>query len=409
MDQRSRVRNAVLFREVDRPPFDLFDECGDLFTDGLYDPALRMGLSLEQQIEARLRFHKAFDTDLIFDAPVIGAGETSYRSCVAPEFADRYYISSAYFTVAACLWMPWSPRVVPKPGHSLDESDNIGFIIEWDNGLRLPMFVESASGNPSGYDTLLSDREQWPLWKQVFTPRIAAFDYSLTDWIQQQTGGDVALYGTVGCPFSLAAILLGLEKSITVFLDDPEFARELMEFFSEAVIEAGRDLIRHGVDLLRIGGAWTSLLGPEMFRELVLPYHRRVAEALRAAGGLTMLHCCGHVSRMLEAYAEAGWDGLEPLTPPPLGDTTLADAKRRVGGQVCLKGNLDPVHVMLEADRDLVARAARECLEIGAQGSGYIFSVADCMAPGTPKAHMELVADIVHGYSKTSRAGGAVQ
>jgi hypothetical protein len=398
VDRKTRVRNAVLFKDVDRPPFDLFDECGSLFTDGHYDPSLRMGLSLKEQIEARLRFHQEFDTDLIFDAPVIGAGESSYRSHVAPEFADRFEVCAALFTVSACLWMPWTPRVVPRPGHSFGETENIGFVIEWDNGLALPMFVETASGNPSGYDTLMKDRNEWPLWKQVFTPNLAGFDYSLTDWILEQTGGDVALYGTIICPFSLVAILLGLEKGITIFLEDPEFARELMEFFTAASIEAGRDLIRHGVELLRIGGAWTSLLGPEMFRELVLPYHRRVSDALRAVGGLTLLHCCGHVSRMLEAYAEAGWDGLEPLTPPPLGDTRLEDAKRRVGDRVCLKGNLDPVHVMLEGDRDSVARAARDCLAAGMPGGGYVFSVADCMAPGTPRAHMEIVADIVHGY-----------
>jgi hypothetical protein len=398
VDHRTRVRNAILFEPVDRPPFDLFDECGALFTDGRYDPSLRMGLGLREQIEARLRFHREFDTDLIFDAPVIGAGESSYRTYISPEFADRYELSGAHFTVAACLWMPWPPTVVPRPGHSVADVDNIGFVVEWDNGLELPMFLETASANPSGYDTLMKDRETWPLWKQVFSPDLSAFDYSLTDWILEETGGDVALYGSVCCPFSLVAILLGIEGGVTLFLDDPQFARELMEFFTEAAIEAGRDLVRHGVGTLRIGAAWTSLLGPEMFRERVLPYHRRVAEAIRAAGGLTLLHCCGHVGRMLEAYAEAGWDGLEPLTPPPLGDTVLADAKRRVGARVCLKGNLDPVHVMLGGDRDSVARAARECLQAGAPGGGYIFSVADCMAPGTPREHMEVAADIVHGY-----------
>ena len=101
---------------------------------------------------------------------------------------------------------------------------------------------------------------------------------------------------------------------------------------------------------------------------------------------------------MLEAFAKAGWDGLEPLTPPPLGNVTLADAKRRIGDRVCLKGNLDPVNVMKEADEDTVALATRECLETGGRTGGYILSVADCMAPGTLKANMEIVADVVHRF-----------
>ena len=135
-----------------------------------------------------------------------------------------------------------------------------------------------------------------------------------------------------------------------------------------------------------------------IYEEFVLPYHQRMSAAFRASGGYSILHCCGFVNPMLESFAAAGWDGLEPLTPPPLGDVTLADAKRRIGGSVCLKGNLDPVHVMRFGDADSVARCTEECLEVGSRGGGYILSVADCMAAGTPKRHMQVVADIVHGH-----------
>jgi len=400
MDHKTRVMNAVRFKPVDRPPFDMFDECGDLFTDGLYDPALRMGLTLEEQIGARIRFHREFDTDLIFDAPVIGADSCGFTARLSGEDADRFELTGAFFPFDACLWMPWSPRVVPRPGHALREVDNINYVLEFHNGLLLPMQVETASGNPSGYDLLAKSRDEWPLWREVFTPSFESFDYSHVARIVRETRGDVALYGTTACPFSLTAVLLGIEAACMLFLDDPDFARELMEFFTGTVIEVGRELHRHGIDALRIGGAWTSVLGPGFYEQFVLPWHRRMSDALRDTGVLTVLHCCGHVNAMLESFAKAGWDALEPLTPPPLGNVTLAEAKRRVGGTVCLKGNLDPVHVMKMGTRDAVARATEECLCVGATNSGFILSVADCMAPGTPRAHMEIVADIVHRHGR---------
>lgn len=398
VDHKTRVLNAIQFKAVDRPPFDLFDESGFLFTEGRYDPAKRIGLTIEQQIYARIQFHKEFDTDLIFDAPVLGQTKSSFQAHLLPDHSAQYELKSAFFPLTACLWIPWSPNVIPKPGHSLDETDNIGYAIEWDNGLKLQLFLETASGNISGYDKLMKNREEWGLWRQVFMPSFERFDYSLIDKILRETKGDVALYGTVCCPFSMVAVLLGLEKAITLFFDDLEFAQELMRFFSDTVIEVGKDLIRHEVDILRIGGAWTSLLGPQMYEQFVLPYHRMIAGALREAGGFTILHCCGHVNKMLESYAKGSWDGLEPLTPPPLGDVVLEEAKHRVGDKTCLKGNLDPVHVLKEGGADCVARATRECLAIGSRNGGYILSVADCMAPGTPKAHMEIVVDIVHRY-----------
>jgi len=396
MDHKTRVLNAITLREVDRPPFDLFDECGSLFSGSSYDPALRIALSPEEQIEARIRFHQEFDTDLIFDAPVIGQSATKFRARLSDPAAASWELREAFFPITACLWMPWSPHLVAAAGVPPASSPAIEYLIEWDNGLRLPLYLETASGNPSGYEQLMRNRDEWPLWKQVFTPDFGRFDYRLLERIISATRGDVALYGSVISPFGALTLLLGLEQAATVFLDEPVFADGLMSFFTEVAIEVSRDMFRHGVDVVRVGAASTAVLGPRIYERFVLPWHRRMSAAIRASGGLAILHCCGHVNPMLESFAAAGWDGLEPLTPPPLGDTTLEDAWRRIGGRVCLKGNLDPVHLMRFGTPEAVRRETRRCREIGGTRGGFILSVADCMAPGTPRAHMEIVSEVAH-------------
>ena len=396
MDHKTRVLNAITGLEVDRPPFDMFDECGSLFTGNSYDPALRITLAPEQQIDARIRFQREFDTDLIFDAPVIGVSETRFRARLFGEAAQAWELKEAFFPLTACLWMPWSPHLVPRPGCPRTDSPTIEYVIEWDNGLRLSLLLETASGNPSGYERLMKDRDEWPLWKQVFTPDFSGFDYSLLRRMASATGGDVALYGTVAGPFGALSLLLGLEAAATVFFDDRPFADELMSFFTDTGIEVCREMLRHGIDVVRIGGAPTGVLGPRVYENFVLPYHRRMSAAIRESGGLSILHCCGYTNPMLESFASSGWDGLEPLTPPPLGDTTLENAWRRIGDRICLKGNLDPVHLMRYGTPDAVERETRRCLDICGRKGRYILSVADCMAPGTPRAHMEIVSKVVH-------------
>ena len=396
VDHKSRVLNALALREVDRPPFDLFDECGLLFSGGAYDPARRISLSLEEQIDARIRFQQEFDTDLIFDAPVIGKSEVGFRARLSPQAAESFELKQAVFPLTACLWMPWSPHLVARPGRTPREAHVLEYVIEWENGLRLPLYLETASGNPSGYEHLMHDREQWPLWKQVFTPDFDGFDYGLLEGMRSAAGDSVAMYGTAVGPFGALSLLLGLEEAATVFLDDPVFAGELMTFFTDTAIEVCRDMFRHGVDVVRIGGASTAVLGPRLYERFVLPFHQRMSAAIRQSGGLSILHCCGHVNAMLESFARAGWDGLEPLTPPPLGDVTLEDAWRRIGGRLCLKGNLDPVHLMRFGTPDAVRKEARRCLEMGGKRGGYILSVADCMAAGTPKEHMQIVSEVAH-------------
>lgn len=71
------------------------------------------------------------------------------------------------------------------------------------------------------------------------------------------------------------------------------------------------------------------------------------------------------------------------------------DPARRMS--LSLEGNLDPVHLMRFGTPEAVRSETHRCLEIGARGDGYILSVADCMAAGTPRAHMEIVSEVAHG------------
>jgi hypothetical protein len=397
MDHRERVLAALRMRPVDRPPFDLFDEGGLLFTGEAYDPALRSSLPVAAQVDARIAFQSEFDTDLVFDAPVIGASEARFTARLPAGASESWDLGEAFFPLTACVWMPWSPHLVQRPGTPAIGAATVEYDIEWDNGLRLPLYMETATGNPSGYETLMRGREEWPLWKQVFTPDFARFDYRHLARMRAATGGSVALYATPIGPFGAVTLLLGLERAATIFLDEPDFAEDLMRFFTEAAIEVCRDMFRHGVDVVRVGAASDAVLGPALYERFVLPWHRKMSAAIREAGGLSILHCCGHVKAMLEPFARAGWDGLEPLTPPPLGDVTLEEAWRRIGGTVCLKGNLDPVHLMRFGTPRAAEEETRRCLAIGGRGGGYILSVADCMAAGTPRGHMRIVADVAHG------------
>jgi uroporphyrinogen decarboxylase len=106
------------------------------------------------------------------------------------------------------------------------------------------------------------------------------------------------------------------------------------------------------------------------------------------------IHTCGKVGDRLEMMAEAGFAGVECLDPPPLGDVALQDAKRRVGGRMFIKGNLDPVHVLLRGTVERVRLAAQSALEAGKPGGGYILSTACSIAPRTPPENIQALADV---------------
>jgi uroporphyrinogen decarboxylase len=131
-----------------------------------------------------------------------------------------------------------------------------------------------------------------------------------------------------------------------------------------------------------------------MYQEFVVPYERRVTEAIRAAGVPAYTHTCGRIGDRLDLMLETGTGGIDTMDPPPLGNTELADAKAQVGGRVFLKGNMDSV-VLLRAKTaaEVIAHAAGR-IEIGMPGGGYILSTACSVAPRVEPWKLELLAPL---------------
>ena len=66
--------------------------------------------------------------------------------------------------------------------------------------------------------------------------------------------------------------------------------------------------------------------------------------------GIYHIYDAGKMMRTLGDYVDAGADVVETLTPPPVGDVDLAEAKRLYGDRTCLKGYVDLLYV-LQIDR----------------------------------------------------------
>jgi len=97
---------------------------------------------------------------------------------------------------------------------------------------------------------------------------------------------------------------------------------------------------------------------------------------------------------------ESGISGLECLDPPPLGDVRLEEAKKRVGDRVFIKGNIDPVNMLLFKTADKVKEDAKYRIEIGKPEGGFILSTACSIAPHTKRENVQILARVAEevGY-----------
>jgi len=115
-----------------------------------------------------------------------------------------------------------------------------------------------------------------------------------------------------------------------------------------------------------------------------MPYDKLVFEQWKKEGALTSLHICGKSTSIRDYMVETRTHNIEV-------DQTvdLADAKRKVGGRVCLTGNLDPGAIIRYGAPGEVEKKTRECIQAAGAGGGYVLSPGCVVVPGFPPANLD--------------------
>jgi uroporphyrinogen-III decarboxylase len=209
--------------------------------------------------------------------------------------------------------------------------------------------------------------------------------------------GDVSLHGEVFSPFSQLAEALGLEEWLVALRAEPDAARDALFSLCEGTVEWMAQQVAAGADAVLVSSAYAGagLISARDYRAFVLPCEARVITGFKARcpGTPVYTHTCGAIGDRLELLAETGTDGIDTLDPPPLGDVSLADAKRRVGDRLFLKGNVDPVGTVLRGTPETVRADARRRLAIAAEGGGYVLSTACSVPPAAPPANVRALRE----------------
>jgi len=188
------------------------------------------------------------------------------------------------------------------------------------------------------------------------------------------------MYGTHIGPFTAAYMGMGFERFFLRIVDDPNFVRSLLEERTEWCIAQYQTAIRLGAEVLVLGEDAAHkdhpMISLRMWRELVLPYHRRIVDALEAP---LIWHCDGNITPLLPAAVEAGFVGVHGLEPPTGID--LKAVKRDYGKSLVLVGNID-INVLLENDLPAVRREVDRCLVEGTPGGGYMLATSNSIFHG---------------------------
>ena len=188
------------------------------------------------------------------------------------------------------------------------------------------------------------------------------------------------IYGTHIGPFTAGFMAMGFERFFVRLVDDPAFVRRLLEARTRWCIAMFQKAVDLGAEILVLGDdaahAEGPMISPRMWREFILPYHKRIVDAFDVP---VIWHSDGNVEPLLPMAVEAGFAGLHGLEPAAGMD--LARIKREFGHDLVLIGNVD-VRVLCGSDLDLVRAEVDRCVAQGAPGGGYMMASCNSIFEG---------------------------
>ena len=205
--------------------------------------------------------------------------------------------------------------------------------------------------------------------------------------------------GTDG-PLTVACNVRGASQVYTDLAADPEYARELLHFITEATITRIRAYRQHlGMPLqskgLRFADDAVQSISTATYRDLVMPFHRRLIQALAAEGPYT-IHLCGDASRhfclLRDELGIQSFDTGFPIDFGRVRQQVGPGVEISGGPSVMLLQTSSPAQVRVEVQRILASGIM--------EGSRFILREGNNLAPGIPLENLWAMYDAVKEFGR---------
>ena len=173
---------------------------------------------------------------------------------------------------------------------------------------------------------------------------------------KRRVGNDKFIEGWVEGPCAEASDLRGINRLMVDFIDDPAFVVDLFEFCVEMGLKFAQAQIEAGADVIGVGDAAASLVGPRIYEKIVWPYEKKLIDGIHGMGGWVRLHICGNTSKIL-----GGMGRLEVAIVDLDSLARVDEGRAAMGPEQVLLGNIDPVRVLRDGTPEAVYAAMAKC------------------------------------------------
>lgn len=199
---------------------------------------------------------------------------------------------------------------------------------------------------------------------------------------------ELALYGLITGPFTLALHLLGTDIFLKLY-ESPAEVEQLMEFCTNVGITMSEYLMDAGCDVIAVVDPMTSQIDPDTFQQFVTPYATRIFNFIRQKQKLSSFFVCGHAQQNIEVMCNCRPDNISIDENIPL-DYVKGIALPK---GISFGGNMRLTVVLLMGSEDDARQEALSCLDSGGT-KGFILAPGCDLPMETPSANLKAVAGL---------------
>ena len=191
----------------------------------------------------------------------------------------------------------------------------------------------------------------------------------------------------------------GFVRSTTDFMIDivenPKYAHKLIDLCTNLIIDwlkAQAKIIGDEVEGIFILDDIVGFINEEHYEEFAHPYLKKICDAF-PKDWVKIYHNDADVNACLEHLPDCGFNVLNWGK-----QTDIAEVKDRVGGRICLMGNVNPLEIGVRGTPEEVFDATLEVLEKSG-GEGIILSVGGGTSPGMPRENIIAMQNALNEFN----------
>ncbi len=201
--------------------------------------------------------------------------------------------------------------------------------------------------------------------------------------------------------FESASQGMGMSYYAKMLHKNPKFIKEVHKVFATftkdlymSFMDAGAELFVESGDLAYHTG---PMMNPKYYDEFLLSAYKIITDAVHDRGGKIVLHSDGQITPLLDFIIKCNFDGLHSLEPTA--NVDLALIKKKVGDKLCLFGNIDVSHVLVNGTKQEVYDAVKFAIKTAGPGGGFIVSAAN-MHPAVKVQNLKWMIEATKNFGE---------